>query len=666
MEKKFGILFTVSLWCLAAVCSASGSSYLVDDSGGLGPRFDGIGGLSGGGATSRLLVSYPDPERSQILDYLFSPNFGAALHILKVEIGGDAQSTEGTEPSHMHSPDDENYQRGYEWWLMKEAKKRNPNIKLYALPWGWPGWVGNYTNSPYTDIKQTIGYVMKWLQGARTVHGLTMDYLGIWNEKSYTKDYIKLLRKTLDSSGFQNVQLVASDGKFEISYDILTDPELAAAVSILGFHYPGTYVTKYTTETRKTLWSSEDYSTKNDNVGAGCWARILNQNYVNGNMTSTISWNLIASYYGSMPFGRCGLMTAEEPWSGNYAVEGPIWVTAHTTQFTLPGWKYYLRGSGAGHLDLGGSYVSLTDGKNFTIVIETMTHNHSQCIRPSLPPYTVRAQTATFDLKGMFNSIKSLNVFYSKPGYGGNSSVYFMNKSPVQVVNGQFNLTLYPDEIYTLTTQAVGMKGKYPDPPQTKPFPTKYTDNFDEYPIYSEASYFTDQAGCFEIRNSGNISHNLVMQQVATSFPVNWCNDAHHPISVIGNHTWRDVSFSIDVHVLPSSGAILALRVDAGGCGAAGSEGIYFWLGGSGKYNVTTDMEGKSVVMNGTAPIIGNTWATVQLTVVGDEAKGSVNGIEVFDWVNIPTVLPHHGWIAIGTPDYSAAQFDNFAIHSAS
>ena len=51
------------------------------------------------------------------------PNFGASLQILKVEIGGDSQSTEGTEPSHMHAPGDENYLRGYEWWLLKEAKK---------------------------------------------------------------------------------------------------------------------------------------------------------------------------------------------------------------------------------------------------------------------------------------------------------------------------------------------------------------------------------------------------------------------------------------------------------------------------------------------------------------------------------------------------------------
>lgn len=37
---------------------------------------------------------------------------------------------DGTEPSHMHYEADENYFRGYEWWLMKEAKKRNPNITL--------------------------------------------------------------------------------------------------------------------------------------------------------------------------------------------------------------------------------------------------------------------------------------------------------------------------------------------------------------------------------------------------------------------------------------------------------------------------------------------------------------------------------------------------------
>ena len=64
----------------AAVTTAGAplvTSYHVDDTRGPARAFHGIGGLSGGGATSVLLRDYPEPQRSQILDYLFKPNFGA-------------------------------------------------------------------------------------------------------------------------------------------------------------------------------------------------------------------------------------------------------------------------------------------------------------------------------------------------------------------------------------------------------------------------------------------------------------------------------------------------------------------------------------------------------------------------------------------------------------
>ena len=64
-------------------------------------EFDGHGGLSAGG-TSRQLIEYPEPQRSELLDYLFLPGFGSSLAVLKIEIGGDTQSTDGTEPSHQH------------------------------------------------------------------------------------------------------------------------------------------------------------------------------------------------------------------------------------------------------------------------------------------------------------------------------------------------------------------------------------------------------------------------------------------------------------------------------------------------------------------------------------------------------------------------------------
>ena len=82
----------------------------------LGLQFDGIGAISGGGATTKLLMDYDPKVASDILDYLFLPNFGLSLQILKVEIGGDTDATEGAESSHMHdAADPGNYQRGYEW-----------------------------------------------------------------------------------------------------------------------------------------------------------------------------------------------------------------------------------------------------------------------------------------------------------------------------------------------------------------------------------------------------------------------------------------------------------------------------------------------------------------------------------------------------------------------
>ncbi len=50
-------------------------------------RYDGVGGLSGGGATSTFLMAYEEPYRSLIMDWMFKPSFAASLDILKVEIG---------------------------------------------------------------------------------------------------------------------------------------------------------------------------------------------------------------------------------------------------------------------------------------------------------------------------------------------------------------------------------------------------------------------------------------------------------------------------------------------------------------------------------------------------------------------------------------------------
>ncbi|XP_046874238.1 galactocerebrosidase isoform X1 [Hypomesus transpacificus] len=657
-------ILVLSLCSCLIIDICTSESYVLDDKIGLGRVFDGIGGLSGGGATSRLLVNYAEPYRSQILDYLFKPNFGASLHILKVEIGGDAQTTDGTEPSHKHYENDENFFRGYEWWLMKEAKRRNPNITLVGLPWAFPGWVGNGKNWPYDFPDITASYVVSWIIGAKQYHDLDIDYVGIWNERNFDSTYIKLLRYTLDKSGLERVKIIASDNQWQpITLSVQLDEELNKAVDVLGAHYPGTNTVMEALKTQKKLWSSEDYSTFNNEVGGGCWARILNQNYVNGMMTATISWNLVASYYSDLPFGRDGLMTAEEPWSGNYVVESPIWISAHTTQFTQPGWSYLQT---VGHLAHGGSYVALIDDKgNLTVIIETMTHDHSVCIRPPLLPYNVTSQNATFQLKGSFNHIKELQVWHSRFDFKTNKPFFFKKLSPLKITDSSFTLTLDIDEVYTITTITTGQKGTYPDPPPSAPFPKVYQDDFN-IPIhpFSEAPNFADQTGVFEyymnLTDPG--PHLFTMRQVVTQRPVTWAADADQTISVIGDYQWENLTVTCDIFMetVKTGGVYVAARVNKGGGDVRSTRGLFFWVFADGTYKVTNDLAGQTVLAEGQSGTRAFGWHTLTLIVKGEYASGMLNGYTL--WKDAVVLAPKNGWAAIGTHAFELAQFDNFAV----
>ena len=80
---KMQSAFHVAATCAALVVTSDAAAYTIA-SGALGRVLDGYGSLSGGGATSRLLFSYPEQQLNEILDFLFMPQYGSALHLLKV------------------------------------------------------------------------------------------------------------------------------------------------------------------------------------------------------------------------------------------------------------------------------------------------------------------------------------------------------------------------------------------------------------------------------------------------------------------------------------------------------------------------------------------------------------------------------------------------------
>src|SRR5581483_2711801 len=386
LELSAGALVISGLDPIAAYARAAVSTSISLDGSSSGRTFDGIGAISGGGGNSRLLIDYPEPYRSQILDYLFKPNYGANLHILKVEVGGDTNSTDGSEASFMHTATDQNFNRGYEWWLMQQAKARNPNIKLYGLAWGAPGWIGT-TGAPVWDTNNRIwsqdmvNYLIAWIKGAQSQYNLTIDYIGGWNERGYNKQFYEALHAAIAANGL-STKVVGADTDWGVADAMSSDSTFNASVDIVGAHYPCGYLgaesscstTSNALNLGKQLWASENGS-EDYNSGAQAMARAINRGYINAKYSAYINWPLIASIYNNLPFNTCGLMLANQPWSGSYSVGKQLWTTAHTTQFTQPGWHYIDRACGyLGGNSANGSYVALKspNGRDYSVIIATV------------------------------------------------------------------------------------------------------------------------------------------------------------------------------------------------------------------------------------------------------------------------------------------------------
>ena len=95
--------------------------------------------------------------------------------------------SDGAESSHMHDPWTLDMRRGYEGWLMENARARSPTISTYGLPWALPQWVScnpgtleNCTNNPYSRPEQTAAYVVSWVAGAQSAWGQEINYIGSW------------------------------------------------------------------------------------------------------------------------------------------------------------------------------------------------------------------------------------------------------------------------------------------------------------------------------------------------------------------------------------------------------------------------------------------------------------------------------------------------------
>ena len=544
---------------------------LVLDGTSSGKLFEGVGAVSGGGATSVLLKDYPQKQRSEILDILFKPNFAASMQTLYIEVGSDGNSTQGTEPTHMRTRDDQNYSRGYEWWLMTEARKRNPALTLDACAWGCPGWIGN-GNFWSQDM---CDYYVNWIKGLKSNYGLTLDAIGCRNERGSNLQWVQQFRKTLNDAGLNSVRIHAFDNPGNQQMwnwipQLATNTDLQTTVDIIGNHClqsvtpQPAIVSETAGHLNKPIWDTEEhvYNEGGNRFNTGFDAALgcihfFNINYIEQGATKIVNWYLCGSTYPIEPYyDQPPAMWASSPWSGHYTLKPIIWSYAHYGQFTKIGWHYV--NSGCAALSYGGTVVTLkSDSGDYSVIVETA--------RAAGP------QTVNFKPSGL--SSRPLCVWKTT------RDAQFIKQADIQPdKDGSFSCTFEPNAIYTLSTTRGQHKGMFADVPPEKPFPFPYFENFDHYTNPRQWGYLphytADICGVFEVVDRPDKNGKCLRQVVdkkAQSWAPEWT-----PYTILGDEHWTNYEVSADISFDNGGWAGVMGRVNATGNGWDGDPNGYY------------------------------------------------------------------------------------------
>ena len=543
-NKKYSVTARKYMISLVAACfimtKAEAQTTISLNANDKGRVFEGIGAVSAG-ASSRALIDYPEQQRSEVLDFLFKPKFGAGFQHLKVEIGSGENSTCGAEPSQAITKEElaDPKPRGYEFWLMSEARKRNPKVMLDCLPWAFPSWVGNRFS------RESANWFVSFLEVARKNYGLEMNYVSAaQNEMGTNLNWIaKYLRPDMDAHGFTKVKLQAPDDSqafWKVFDEFEQHPEYNKLIDAVGYHYidgrepwdidqkQDRYATVKAKDSGKSLWASEEWSQSGKEwggTGALYLARLMNKLYTRDRITKFEIWCPFAGIYDEIFWSSTGTLAADSPWNGHYTVWPAVWTVAHTTQFAEPGWVYM---DGAfGQFDTAtwrGSHVALRDPKTGDWSVIMVTGKKQQ----------VKINVGA--------GLKVGPVYLWK----STATAQFISQKPLRLHNNSLILELDSNAVYTLTSTAGQTKGSYGLPPPAKDFPFPYTEDFEAYRPGETPKYFSDQKGTFETCKSPD--GRMCLAQIVPAQGILWWNNWQlKPYSVFGDAGWQNYAVEADV-----------------------------------------------------------------------------------------------------------------------
>lgn len=538
-------------------------------------RFKGFGTVTANN-TSRLLLDYKEENPKaywEMMNKLFNKETGAGLTHVKVELGADVNSSSGTEPATMRYADEPaNVLRGAGFQFAADAKSINPDITTEILRWGEPRWswngaANNEYESRYQWYKQAIDAVYD-------EYGFIIDYVGIsQNERSQNNngknevEWLKYFTSKIKEEpnydlDYKDIKLVAADGYRDtatISRTLLNNPDLIDEIDVISSHYGLTGSNELTQlqnkliaagKKPKEVWVSEGIAPMinaryRENMepnykGIGGKAGIID---VTSRIISAYSWTgagsnplkavsfdfqpSVAAFYEGSSYNPKHLISAYDPWSGFYEIDGGLQGVRHVMNFvgyddhTTPEnerWMYV-------------KDATFSDGAFFDggVDVDTSTHNYITLKDPETDDYTTVFANNTKEIRKYKINTKNLNGKENAPVYvwetrgadeGQNYDVnWFKNISKIIPKDGVYEVDVKPYSIVTISTldkesevEGFEYQSQPVDVSKDTILPLPYTDDFEykKYPIDEKGRdyvdrrggtprYTTDQTAAFEV-----------------------------------------------------------------------------------------------------------------------------------------------------------------------
>ena len=590
---------TLALALAAALASAQPpqTAYTITGSPSLGgATFDGVGAAFTG-AAARLLFEYDAATQSAILDYLFAPVSapasaykGAALSILKLEVGGGANTGFGAEPSYMPSQTDaQDATRGWSGRLAQAAVARNPDIKIMLVPQSWPAFlVAPGAKDPFDDVAAASGYVADYVQLFAKTWGVVVSHVGIFGyvdgaSASPTMsdrqvNYIVALRAALSARALGDVQIVCADqenwacaqavDKDSPSYK---GDDLLAAVGVLGNRgAPSGAERGSAIKGIRPLWSTDFARINARNDGAMALASSIFDSFLGSN--STIGGWIVSCGLSTTPYGfpgyHLGLIDASQPWSGHYSTTPALWAAAHFGQFVPAGYKIAPASpssTASGSLSKGGSYMTFYDQGSFDFVI---------CI---YKPTSGDDEIATFTLADSFaeRNVLQVDVWvtyfqYYIWGTAVNQTHLSHHIGLVGVSNNQFTLEINKTALVTVYVPQLRALAPHNgcdtrDCKRRLPPPAAFgsrTLAFDAASCAPRApgTLMVDVSGQFECLTDADPAVGAALALASTGAPLGPFEETL-PHSLTGDESMADMDVSVDVFLRQDATALLGLRV---------------------------------------------------------------------------------------------------------